>query len=245
MSGNSAIQISGATLEVGGTVTFNNIPLTIVTVSGDTAILTGMFNPAPVANVDTVTVAGAAPVGPTVVEKKFVQQNDGALGGSLTDLRATSIEVAAGGNIDMGGNQIHNVAEGTAQSDVVVVSQLETYVSAQISAADSVNDAEVSAIESRLTVAENELDAEASIRAAADVSLASDRKTIHFKDSFHQVYRDKLNLNTRSLEEVLNDDIWSVLFDSFDDSTRAWVECEQKCSCGLVDQEYAVGWLTN
>lgn len=77
------------------------------------------------------------------------------------------------------------------------------------------------------------------------VSLASDRKTIHFKDSFHQVYRDKLNLNTRSLEEVLNDDIWSVLFDSFDDSTRAWVECEQKCSCGLVDQEYAVGWLTN
>jgi MoaA/NifB/PqqE/SkfB family radical SAM enzyme len=77
------------------------------------------------------------------------------------------------------------------------------------------------------------------------VSLASDRKTIHFKDSFHQVYRDKLNLNTRSLDEVLNDDIWSVLFDSFSNPAKTWVECEQKCSCDLVDEEYAVGWLTN
>ena len=169
MSGNSSIQISGTTLEVGGTVTFNGTTLTIVSVSGDVALLTGTFSPAPVANVDTVTVAGAAPAA-SVVEKKFVQQNDGALGGSLTDLRATSIEVAAGGNIDMGGNQIHNVAEGTDPSDVVVVSQLEAYVAAEISAADSVNDAEVSAIESRLTVAENELDAEASIRLAADQS---------------------------------------------------------------------------
>lgn len=138
MSGNSAIQISGATLEAGGTVTFGGIPLTIVSVSGDTAVLTGVFSPAPVANLDIVTVAGAAPAGPSAVTKKFVQQNDGALNGSLTDLRATSIEVAAGGNIDMGGNQIHNVAEGTAQDDVVVVSQLSAAVSGITSDIDMV-----------------------------------------------------------------------------------------------------------
>jgi hypothetical protein len=49
----------------------------------------------------------------------------------------------------------------------------------------------------------------------------------------------------RALEQILEDDIWASLFDSFDDPARAWVECEQKCGCGLVDEEYAVGWLTN
>jgi MoaA/NifB/PqqE/SkfB family radical SAM enzyme len=77
------------------------------------------------------------------------------------------------------------------------------------------------------------------------VSLSTDRKTIQFKDSFHQVHRSRLNLYQRSLEQILEDDIWASLFDSFDDPARAWVECEQKCGCGLVDEEYAVGWLTN
>lgn len=77
------------------------------------------------------------------------------------------------------------------------------------------------------------------------VSMSTNRKTIHFKDSFHQVYRDRLNLKTRSLDEVLNDPIWDLLFNTFDDSKKAWVECEQKCNCNLVDKEYAVGWLTN
>jgi len=77
------------------------------------------------------------------------------------------------------------------------------------------------------------------------VSMSTSRKTIHFKDSFHQIYRDKLNLNLRTLEEVLNDKIWANLFDSFNDPNKAWVECEQKCGCSLVNEDYAVGWLTN
>lgn len=77
------------------------------------------------------------------------------------------------------------------------------------------------------------------------VSMATDRKTINFADSFHQTYRDQLNLNTRSLDQVLADPIWSKLFGSFDNPAKAWVECEQKCNCKLVDQSYAVGWLTN
>lgn len=76
-------------------------------------------------------------------------------------------------------------------------------------------------------------------------SLHTERKTIAFKDSFHQMHRDQLNLHYRTLDEVLNDPSWSKLFDSFDNVDRAWVECEQKCHCNLVDQGYAVGWLTN
>lgn len=76
-------------------------------------------------------------------------------------------------------------------------------------------------------------------------AIATDRKTINFSDSFHQVYRDKLNLKTRSLTEILNDPIWNKLYSSFDDPKKAWVECEQKCSCSLVDKQYAVGYLTN
>lgn len=76
-------------------------------------------------------------------------------------------------------------------------------------------------------------------------SIGTDRKTIKFVDSFHQVYRDKLNLHLRSLDDVLNDPTWDKLFSTFDDPSKAWVECEQKCSCTLVDENYAVGYLTN
>lgn len=76
-------------------------------------------------------------------------------------------------------------------------------------------------------------------------AMSTDRKTIEFSNSFHQKYRDQVNLKNRSLDDVLNDPIWSKLFDSFDSKQKAWVECEQKCNCELVDNKYAVGWLTN
>jgi MoaA/NifB/PqqE/SkfB family radical SAM enzyme len=76
-------------------------------------------------------------------------------------------------------------------------------------------------------------------------SIGTDRKTIKFADSFHQIYRDRLNLKTRSLTEVLEDPVWDKLFNTFDSREKAWVECEQKCNCQLVDEKYAVGWLTN
>jgi hypothetical protein len=76
-------------------------------------------------------------------------------------------------------------------------------------------------------------------------SMSTKRKTINFKDSFHQNHREQLDLKKRSLDEVLNDPIWDKLFKTFDSEQKAWVECEQKCNCKLVDQEYAIGWLTN
>lgn len=75
--------------------------------------------------------------------------------------------------------------------------------------------------------------------------LSTDRKTIKFRDSFHQMYRDRFDLNKRSLHDVLSDEYWCNLYDSFDSRNKAWVECEQKCHKSLVNQEYAVGWLTN
>jgi MoaA/NifB/PqqE/SkfB family radical SAM enzyme len=76
-------------------------------------------------------------------------------------------------------------------------------------------------------------------------SLHTDRKIIHFKDNFHQTNRDRLNLHTRSLNEILNDQVWEKMYNSFNSTSKAWVECEQKCHHTLVDKEYAVGWLTN
>lgn len=76
-------------------------------------------------------------------------------------------------------------------------------------------------------------------------SLHTERKTINFENSFHQINREQLNLHNRTLDEILNDPIWNNLFDSFDSHNKAWVECEQKCHCSLVNQDYAVGWLTN
>ncbi len=77
------------------------------------------------------------------------------------------------------------------------------------------------------------------------VNLNTARKTINFSDSFHQVFREKLSLKTRTLQDVLNDDVWAKLFNSFDSHSKAWVECEQKCSNQLVTEDYAVGYLTN
>jgi hypothetical protein len=75
--------------------------------------------------------------------------------------------------------------------------------------------------------------------------LQTERKKIYFKDSFHQVHRNKISLMENNLETVLNDDVWQYLFNSFDNYDKAWVECEQKCHHRLVDENYAVGFLTN
>jgi hypothetical protein len=48
-----------------------------------------------------------------------------------------------------------------------------------------------------------------------------------------------------NLDEVFNDPSWHKLFDTFDSRGKAWIECEQKCHTSIVDENYAVGWLTN
>jgi len=75
--------------------------------------------------------------------------------------------------------------------------------------------------------------------------LKSERKSILFTDSFFSVNKDKLNIRSNGLEKVLNNPIWDKFFSSIDDHDRAWVECEQKCHCSLVDEAYAVGYETN
>lgn len=76
-------------------------------------------------------------------------------------------------------------------------------------------------------------------------TMSTDRKTIAFENTLHQMHRDKFSLKTRSLSDILADPIWDKLASSFDNAQSAWVECEQKCHCDLVTQDYAVGWLTN
>jgi len=76
-------------------------------------------------------------------------------------------------------------------------------------------------------------------------TLSSPGKTIQWQDSFFAKYRDQMNLHNRSFNEIINDPLWNKCSRGFVDSSRTWVECEQKCSSTIVDQNYAVGWETN
>lgn len=76
-------------------------------------------------------------------------------------------------------------------------------------------------------------------------SLSHNNKTIHWPDSFFAKYRQQMNLNYRTFEEIIHDPLWSKCSQGFVDSSKTWVECGQKCSTHVVDENYAVGWETN
>jgi len=75
-------------------------------------------------------------------------------------------------------------------------------------------------------------------------SLEHEGKTINWEDSFFVKNKKMLNVKgNRSLEQVLNDDVWQKLFDSF--KKDKWVECSLKCNKKVVDKHYGVGYYTN
>ncbi len=76
-------------------------------------------------------------------------------------------------------------------------------------------------------------------------SLSTEQKTINWQDSFFAKHRDVMNLNNRSFQEIINDPLWSKCSQGFADTNKTWVECQQKCSSSVVDENYAVGWETN
>lgn len=76
-------------------------------------------------------------------------------------------------------------------------------------------------------------------------SLSYRDKTIQWQDSFFARYRQSMNLNSRPLEEILADPLWNHCSAGWRDPERTWVECSQKCSSHLVDENYAIGWETN
>jgi MoaA/NifB/PqqE/SkfB family radical SAM enzyme len=76
-------------------------------------------------------------------------------------------------------------------------------------------------------------------------SLTYGNKTIQWNDSFFAKYRDQMNLNNRTFAEIIADPLWNKCSQGFKDSSKTWVECSQKCSSQIVDENYAVGWETN
>lgn len=75
-------------------------------------------------------------------------------------------------------------------------------------------------------------------------SLEHEGKTINWEDSFFVKNKKLLNVKgNRTLEEVLNDEIWQTLFNSF--KNDPFVECGQKCSKSIVDKKYGIGYYTN
>lgn len=75
--------------------------------------------------------------------------------------------------------------------------------------------------------------------------LSSGTKTIKWADSFFAKYRNTMNLNNRTLDEIITDPLWSKCSNGFTNVSKTWVECSQKCSTSYVDENYAVGWETN
>jgi MoaA/NifB/PqqE/SkfB family radical SAM enzyme len=76
-------------------------------------------------------------------------------------------------------------------------------------------------------------------------SLSANGKTIDFADSFFSKNLNEFNVNTRSLSDIVTDPRWGKCQQNFDNVSKTWVECSQKCSTGVVDEAYAVGWETN
>lgn len=76
-------------------------------------------------------------------------------------------------------------------------------------------------------------------------SLTHNNKTIQWSDSFFAKYRHQMNLNNRNFEQIIQDPLWSKCSQGFVNSSKTWVECAQKCSTSVVDENYAVGWETN
>lgn len=76
-------------------------------------------------------------------------------------------------------------------------------------------------------------------------TLTHNDKTIAWQDSFFAQYRDRMNLNTRTFNEIIADPLWNKCSQGFTDAGKTWVECGQKCSKQVVDEAYAVGWETN
>ena len=69
--------------------------------------------------------------------------------------------------------------------------------------------------------------------------------TYEYFDVTYSKYRDQMNLNNRSFSDIINDPLWTKCSNGFKDSEKTWVECGQKCNQNVVDEGYAVGYLTN
>ena len=75
-------------------------------------------------------------------------------------------------------------------------------------------------------------------------SLEHKGKVIQWEDSFFVKNKHLVNAKgNRSIEQILNDDIWQTLFKSF--KNGPFVECLQKCGKEVVDKKYGVGYYTN
>lgn len=77
------------------------------------------------------------------------------------------------------------------------------------------------------------------------ISLTHGDKTIQWKDSFFAHYRERMSLHNRTFDEIITDPLWNKCSAGFRDPSKTWVECSQKCSSHVVDEQYAVGWETN
>jgi hypothetical protein len=76
-------------------------------------------------------------------------------------------------------------------------------------------------------------------------SLTHKNKIINWDDSFFAKHRETMNLNLHTFDEIIKNPLWNMCSQGFSNPEKTWVECSQKCSADVVDENYAVGWETN
>jgi MoaA/NifB/PqqE/SkfB family radical SAM enzyme len=75
--------------------------------------------------------------------------------------------------------------------------------------------------------------------------LSDGIKTIKYENSFFSNNRKYFSIKTRSLIEILNDEKWVTLTNTWNNPNKSWVECNLKCQQQYVDFDYGVGYETN
>lgn len=69
-------------------------------------------------------------------------------------------------------------------------------------------------------------------------TLTFNNKTIEYSDSFFSKYIGKFNIRERSIDEILNDPLWSQWRESLINDEKNWVECMQKCNSTEIKNQY-------
>lgn len=217
----------GASFPAGQYLTVNNVSYEIQSSNGNSVTVYGNFI---ASQGDVVTVD------PGVVDKKFVQQNAGALGGSFVDLRAETGtftgQVIVSGGLDVAGNKIVNVAAGTDTTDAVNYGQLTSYVAAEISAAAVDEDSRLTALEGRASTLEGDV-------ADLDAALSSEISRSTEADNSLEL-RLSLEEDARSAEASRATEaeasIYSALSSALDNEASVRAEADASLSSALSSE---------
>jgi autotransporter adhesin len=131
-SGSELETLAGSTANLGGAVNFNSNNVQFNSANVAFGNSTVVFNGGSVSFNNSITTNGITNTGAISTTGALSAGSanvTGALSAGSVSVGAGGLTIAAGANVSMGGNQVHNVAAGTANTDAVNVGQLNAATS--------------------------------------------------------------------------------------------------------------------